>query len=201
MTLALLLYICSQSPMIAQEKEMIAVNGSLELAVTSANYLHPRIVDNIAATVGVITAEHIGLNELDYPDINTYFGWNSLNLGFLGIEPKIALLAKTTAYETSIKAGISDQSIVHKMNGYGFIELTTDGKLLGLDVLYGTNLGNGFAGQILLSNQTDFQKSYTYTELQLNKNLCYGVSIFGRIETPNFQPTKSTYLLGISKKI
>lgn len=188
---------------IAQEKNKTINFGynALETALTKDKDVRNRFLSNLDAKLGDLKVGYWGLNEVNNTDKNTYFGRNVFMIGNKNLNTQgVAVIKADKEGIFDTKLGIRNSSLVEKLRGYGFVDITTNRDAANITGFYGKELPKGISLELYQDIEIPFKdKLFPYIELQINKYLGKNLSAFGRAEIADFDVGKSTYMVGITK--
>ena len=191
------------APAIAKEKPKLNLGfNALETALTQIGDVRSRLYTNLSLTIGDAYLGFHGMNETNNLFKGYYFGRQTLIAGKKDSGTKGIVVIKIDKQGIfDKKIGIRNTSLVEKLGGYGFIDLTADKDSANITAFYGKPIAKGTTFEILQAAELPFKgKPGYYTEALINKDVYKKLYAFCRAEMIDFDPEKVTIMGGLAVK-
>jgi hypothetical protein len=192
---------CLTLPVRGNSAELSFGYNVVENAVLDSGDLRTRMINNIDLIEGDFCFGYHGLNEFNNFDTKTYFGRNRLTIGKKGADTSALIDMRgdvNGVFDT--KFGMRNTGLIKKAGGYGFVDVSVNGKAGNVNLFYGRSLGHGLSLEYIQSSDFAFNgKPSYYRELQMNKDVGKGRAVFARAEMTEHCETK--YMFGVAQNL
>ncbi len=180
-------------------KLVVPTYNVMETAATDKGDIRTRLFTGFKANLGPVFIGHHGLNQMNNLEGTTYSGRNTFYLGAQGFDLATLAVVLQTGKNgiADTKYGIRNLSLMKLVADYGWLDVVANKDSLQVQSFCGRSLGKGYG--IEWVQKETFAKGAPvkfYTELQLFKSVADYLKVFARVEMPNFETSKDTYLIG-----